>query len=255
VSVCSLAARLELLVLDKERLVFLRSIVVVSVSACLLLGAGSVASAATISTSPTPPAAGTYLPDAWNDTGATGMYLKVSDKSLPNGQSFTHGIAGGPDYHLSLVTFRAATDPRNSAAEPTTDFILRLHRGKDFAAGTTQRGPDITVTGGPFDATANRYITIELTPAETASLGALTAGQIYSVGLITPPYHANNYQFSLAGDSLNSPYPRGTGIHTGSADYQGAKDLTFYIGAPEPGTMILMAAAVPLLLKRRRRRI
>ena len=155
----------------------------------------------------------------------------------------------------SLVTFRAATDPRNSAAEPTTDFILRLHRGKDFAAGTTQRGPDITVTGGPFDATANRYITIELTPAETASLGALTAGQIYSVGLITPPYHANNYQFSLAGDSLNSPYPRGTGIHTGSADYQGAKDLTFYIGAPEPGTMILMAAAVPLLLKRRRRRI
>lgn len=247
-----------------------------------LLGASLLAvfpaSGATLVTSAIIPAAGDYASDSVHvlDGVESSNQLRVRNSIDAAGQSFTLGTIGDADYALNSFTF-LASGTGGSATESATGLTIRLYEGAPIDSGaiTTFAVPgstptvsvstpiyEFTFTSGTFNTTAGQYVTFQLSAAETATIGNLTAGTEYAFAVgVNSAVETTDIDFRFLRDNLSESYLGGDAflpgrVLNGVAPETISGDAVFVVNAtvvPEPSSAILSLLGGLALLARRRR--
>lgn len=228
------------------------------------------ASGASIVTSDTIPGAGDYASDSVHvlDGIETSNQLRVRNALESAGQSFTLGTVGGTDYKLNSFTFQAS-GTGGSATESAIGLTIVLYAGGPVDSGaTTTFSPggtklfEHTFTTGSFDTTTDTYITFQLSTAETAAIGNLTAGSEYSFAVgVDTGVETTDIDFRFRRDNLAASYAGGDAflpgrVLNGVSPETISGDAVFVVNAtlvPEPSSALLSGLAGLALLVRRRR--
>lgn len=212
------------------------------------------ASAGTIAVGASFPAAGDFATDATSGPGS-GSQLQVADNRGFVGQSFTLGTAGDSDFLFNSITF--LINDQGEMDEPTQSLGLHIFEGIPGAMGTELIEVQFTATT-TFDATAGNFVTFALTEAESATLGALTAGTEYSAVLRPDDDTADGgSQFRIVRSATPiSLVDGGTAIFGGNPVGDFGADAVFQVNVtqvPEPSSIALLICGLIGFGARRRR--
>ncbi|MDF7801295.1 hypothetical protein P4C99_17585 [Pontiellaceae bacterium B1224] len=170
-----------------------------------------------------------YLSDAFSASEGS-SYLVRSDRD-PVGQSFTHTTAGGEAWRLRSITFRS-NDATGTTNETTVGLSINIYSGQSVGAGDLLG--TFTFSNDTFDATPDNYMRFALTDGESATVGDLTSGALYTVALRVTGDTALRIDRS-SGDV----YAGGQGMWNSS--FQSNSDSAFWVEAvPEPATLGLI---------------
>lgn len=215
----------------------------------------SPASAATILTNSTSfPTAGDYADDATGGTAGAISQLQVAQPRGFVGQSFTLGVAGDSDFVFNSITFNIKD--QGEANETTQSLGLHIFEGIPGLAGVELIEVQFTVP--TFDASANNFVTFALTEAETATLGALSAGTEYSAVLRyddTVADGGGQFRIKRSGTTVNQ-IDDASAIFGGNRVGADGADTIFQVNVtqvPEPSSLVLLAFGVIGFGARRRR--
>ena len=199
----------------------------------------------TITTSASAPTSGDYFSDAFSTTAGSQYWTSSSSSKKDIGQSFTHTTTGDENWNLNSITFLGYDDIMNDSVD-LANLTMKVYSGD--TGGTLL---STTTFGTGTINLRNQYLTMSLDATETAAIGELTSGGLYTIAFRS----LDSDGVRITRSSTTGAYSGGSGIFNNSTL---TTDAVFFVGGtaiPEPSSFALLGGLLALghVMVRRRR--
>ncbi len=132
---------------------------------------------------PTPTAAPGLQVLQQNTSGSAKMAIK---KGLRGSQSFRHGVAGGPGYHITQVDLQLSRD----AIAPNADLVLTISAGR---YGSAVIGSQVNIPASRITNTSSGSSFLAYQVVFASPVGPFAAGTTYYVNFVTTAGNGKAY--------------------------------------------------------------